>query len=471
MCPPTRRTALRMLGTAGVACLAGCPSRSLDDGDRSRPPDSLGTDWTAPDSEWVFPRAGLCNTARSAVAHDDPPTGNWRGRQRSPDDESPESTHLAAVTRDTVVVGTEYAAGLVLTGYHVTDGTRRWRRQVRDSGSLYPHFGGVVDGTLYLGDFETDVIAVDVSDGTVRWRIDLYERVSEVVPDRYLTAPDDPPERFAPIPRATPDCVYVQTSYGLHGLAPENGRERWRIHLGDALDDARVFQDPGGMAITDDRVLASYGRPEQLLLGVRLHDGAPAVDRTTVPVRYPDRPLVTGEGTTALDSGVIWSTDATGTLAAGVSGASAVDWQFAGLASSGAAAFSSLAADGSRLFVCEGHEAASEFVVFALRAATGGLEWLTREPIADAATVDEPDADFRVAEPAVAGGTLLVGYGASAEAGSEAGTLIALSATDGSERWRTDLAVAPRDVAATETGVYVSGQRRGVSGLTTPGVG
>jgi outer membrane protein assembly factor BamB len=260
--------------------------------------------------------------------------------------------------------------------------------------------------------------------------------------------------------------VYVQTSYGIHGLAPGDGRERWRISLGDELEDDEMLQEPGGLALTDGRVVTSYARPDRLLYGVQRYDDELAVDRTTLPVQYPSQPLVIGTGTTALGSGVIWSTDATGMLAAGAAGTSTVKWEFQGMASTGAAAFSTLASDGTRVFVCEGHEMTGEFVVFALRADTGGLEWLYRESIPENGIDLSSDMDFRVAHPAVASDTLLVGYGTSAERGGSTGTMVALSTTAGTRQWRTGLSIAPRDIAPTEAGIFIGGRRGGLSGLT-----
>lgn len=466
MAPPTRRTTLQMLGTAAVASLAGCSGLSTNSDYGEKPPDSLGTAWSPPDDEWRYPRRGLHNTARSSSGFRERPTVDWTAHDDSTADDPTDSTHLAAATRETVILATGNANGVALTAHRATDGTRHWHRQLPDSDSVYPQFGGVVDGTLYLTDSETDVIAVDVSGGTVRWRVDLYERIAEAVPERYLVELGEDAERFEPVPAATPDCVYVQTSYGVHGLAPEDGRERWRIYLGDELEDDRVLEDPGGLAVTDDRVLLSYGRPEDLLLSVRRHSDEPVVDRTSVPIAAPSRPLVTDDGATALGSNVIWATNTNRTLAAGAAKHRTGWWQFEGLASAGAAAFSSLAYDGTRVFVCEAHEERDEFVVFALRAETGGIEWSYRESMSDNGVVPASDGDLRVAQPAVADGTLLTGYGAGSGRGSETGTLVALSTTAGSTHWRTALPVAPRDIAPTESGIYISGRESGISALS-----
>jgi outer membrane protein assembly factor BamB len=388
---------------------------------------------------------------------------------------------VIAATRAVVVTAAAGADGVTLRASDAADGTRRWRQRLPyPDDRRFPRFGGLVDGTLYLTDGGTDVVAVDASDGTVRWRVDLYDRVSRTVPDRFLTASGRSPDWFAPRPLATPDTVYVQTSYGLHGLAPADGRERWRLYLGDRHDDrdedGSPLIDPGGLALVDGQVWASYGGPVPSVYAVELIDGTPTVDRVRAPVRLPGRPVVTGDGRASLTDQVTWSTDARDTLAVGVAGGTGVAWQFPGRVSTGAAAFSPLATDGDRVFVCEGHEAEATFVVFALRAPTGGLEWRYRESLADWDVSTAAPAAFRLAHPAVADDTLLVGYGIGPSPGAEPagdeaterGTLVALSTAEGRVRWRTDLPVAPESVAVAGDRVFVSGRRPGVVALAAP---
>lgn len=467
MVPPTRRTALQLLGTAGIASLTGCSTLSRVQTPSEQPPDALGTTWSPPDDDWRYPRQGLRNTARSAASVQAQPAVDWQVPATSATEADPESIHLAAVSQDIVVFGIERADGWVLTAHQPSDGTQRWRRQLEGFDSLPPQFGGLVAGTLYLTDFETDVLAVAAQDGTRRWRVNLYARIAESVPEQYLPEPDSSPNRFAPIPVATPDCVYVQTSYGVHGLSPEDGRERWRLYLGKELPDDRVLEDPGGLAVTDNRILLSYGRPEQLLFNIRQYSEDPVVGRRTVPIGSPAQPLVVDTDTTVLGSRVIWSTNTARTLASGTGRTRGVPWQFQGLASDGPAAFSTVASDGARVFVCEAHEETGEFAVFAIRADTGGLEWLHREPMSDNGIQVSSNTDLRVAHPAVADETVLAGYGVSSEAGSDTGLVLALSTATGTMEWRIPLEIAPRDIAPTETGIYISGHNSDGGGFSS----
>lgn len=464
MVPPTRRNALQVLGAASLAGLAGCSSLLATEDYEERPADSLGTDWTPPAREWRYPRGDLRNTAGSGVESRRQPSVDWRADGQSRRDDR-QRTHLAGVTRELVVLGTETPNGLRLSAYDTADGTRRWRRQIAHEDSLFPRFGGIVDGTVYFSDVETDVLAVDVADGTVRWRIDLYDRVAETVPDRYLTGGKGAADRLDPLPKATPDWVYVQTAYGVHGLAPSDGTEQWRIYLGEVTDGDATLKNPGGLAVTEDRVLTSYAWPEDLLVGVRYHDDEPAVNGVPVPVAYPSDPLVVDSRTTGVGTGVTWATDAGEALAAGADGSRSVAWQFEGLANSGSAAFSRLASDGTRVFVCEAHRTSGEFVVFAVRADEGGFEWLHRESFAESGFTVPESTDLRVADPVVAGETVLTGFGRRSEAGATPGRLIALSTTDGRVRWRADLPITPIDLAPTDTGLYVCGYNSGVTAL------
>jgi outer membrane protein assembly factor BamB len=174
---------------------------------------------------------------------------------------------------------------------------------------------------------------------------------------------------------------------------------------------------------------------------------------------------VTSDGAVGLASQVVWSTDARETLAFGVAGATRVAWQFPGRASTGAAAFSPPSTDGERLFVCEGHERAERFVVYALRASTGGIEWTVRDSLADWSRPAASPAEFRLCQPVVAGDTVMVGYGVGPDRETGQGVLIALSTSNGRERWRRRLPVAPEDVAVTGSRVYVGDQQRGVLAL------
>ena len=67
--------------------------------------------------------------------------------------------------------------------------------------------------------------------------------------------------------------------------------------------------------------------------------------------------------------------------------------------------------------------------------------------------------------PTVADGTLLVGYRPTVADGTPDGRLLALDATDGTERWTVDLEVAPTNVAVAGDRVYVGGRRGRVASL------
>lgn len=470
----TRRTALQGFGIAAATSLAGCAALNFSSDPTERPPDSIGTSRAPPTDEWRFPRAGLLNTSRTSRELRTRPTVAWQKQQEAVRLDEAESGDVVAATTDLVVTAVARDADVILYTYDAANGDRRWRRQIQyPPGRRYPRFGGLVDETLFLTDSGTDVIAVDVADGTVRWRVNLYERVAEIVPDRFLTGSRDSPDQFSPVPLATPDTVYIQSSFGLHGLAPADGREQWRIYLGDHdhIEDTRVLEDPGGLAVTGEQVWASYGEPTPSIYAVEMVNGSPTIDRVSAPLDLPGRPVVASNGGVTVASQVIWSTDAHRTLAFGAAEDTGVTWQFPGLAGSGPAAFSSVATDGERVFVCEGHESQELFVVFALDASTGGLEWLFRESLVDRDISVAAPAEFRLSQPVVGNDTVVVGYGVSLEETAGQGLLIALSSEGGRVRWRTSLSIAPRDVAVAGDRVYVSGREKGVIALTVDGGG
>ena len=463
MVSANRRAALRIISLVGTSSLAGCGGLDSSSSPNERPPDSLGTSWSPPVGEWRFPRSDLRNTARSRHTLRSRPTGAWQHHQDAAATEDIVSSDVVAVTNEIVVTATARDASVILYAYDVADGTKRWRQQIEFSRERrYPQFGGLVDGTVYLTDTRTDVVAVDASDGTVRWRVNLYERLGETVPDQFLTGSGRSVDWFSLLPLATPNTVYIQSSYGIHGLAPEDGSEQWRLYLGNRNGDSHVLEDLGGLAVRANRVWASYGGPTPAVFTIEMFDGSPSIDRATAPLDLPGRPVVTSGGDVSIARQVVWSTDARETLAFGVAGGAGVTWQFPGLASSGAAAFSSLATDGERMFICEGHEQRELFVVYALRASTGGIEWIVRESLSDRDVTSASPAEFRLCHPIVTGDTLVVGYGIAPDHEPGQGELIALSTSDGSERWRTDLSIAPKDIAVTADHIYVGGQQRGV---------
>jgi outer membrane protein assembly factor BamB len=317
---------------------------------------------------------------------------------------------------------------------------------------------------LILTDSATDVVAVGTADGSVKWRVNLFERVREAVPDRYLVGSRQPPERFSPVALATPDCVYVQTSYGIHGMTPANGREQWRVYLDTQEDDGRLHA-PGGLALTERMVWASYGRPGTVY-AADLRQGRLKTTRTDVPEDHPWRPVVAGSGTVAFTSQIVWSTNADSGVVVGINGRSGPDWQFPGLASDGAAAFSAIATDGRRIVACEAHEQRNVFAVFVLRATSGGLEWVKQDPIDTAEFAVGDGQRFQVCHPAVAGDTVIVGYGMS-DQGTGQGILSGRSLSDGNVRWQTRIPVAPQEAVVAGERLYVGGPRGDVLAFET----
>lgn len=59
--------------------------------------------------------------------------------------------------------------------------------------------------------------------------------------------------------------------------------------------------------------------------------------------------------------------------------------------------------------------------------------------------------------------------GSSSEGETGRSVLVALSTNEGRERWRTDLAFAPKDLAVAGDRCYVGGRRRGVVALADGG--
>ncbi len=104
----------------------------------------------------------------------------------------------------------------------------------------------VVDGTVYFGDWEGDVHARDVADGTPRWITDVAAEVNDS-------------------PLVTGDSVYVGDADGwLHALDRETGDVRWRVEL-DAHPDAGIYGSP---ILAEDRLVIGVASIE---LGM-LHD-------------------------------------------------------------------------------------------------------------------------------------------------------------------------------------------------------
>jgi len=463
MSPPSRRDTLRLAGLAGVSALAGCRSVTPWRGPNEQPPRSVGTSWSPSAKTWRFPHGDLRNTASSPHGVQTAPSVAWQdsfdgGRSTTP------TGAIVAATPERVITARRFGSEVQLHAEDATDGTRRWNRWiVYPPDGRTPTFGGLVDGTVYVTDGGTDVVAVDASDGTVRWRRSLYDRVADSVPDKYLSVAGSPAE-FAARALATPEIVYVQSSYGVHGIAPRDGTEQWRLYLG-AHHDADALEEPRGLAVADRRIWAVYGGTVQSLFTIELSDGQPEIERVPSPLQSPSRPVVPGYRDAVFTHDIVWASKPQETLAVGTTDERA-EWECPGHTGSGGVAYSSLATDGERVFVCVSHEQQDRLLVSALHASTGKLDWLFREPLADRDASPSDSGEFRLCRPAVTGNCLVVGYGTLPETAVGRGEIVAISRTDGRVCWRISLRLAPRSVSMTSARLFVTGRQGGVVALT-----
>lgn len=451
---PTRRTFLRSLAATGAVGLAGCSTLDRFRGPNENSPESLGSTWSPPADEWRFPAADVHNTARSSLSVDRPTTA-WTADPPPGDD----GCQLLAATADRVVVAAGGADETVVRVHAAGDGAVQWRRRF-ESSRLAP--GGLVADRLFVAT-ETDVLALDPADGTTRWRTPLYDRVANAVPAQYLPSS---PSNFDPWPLATLGTVYVQSRYGLHGLAPGDGTERWR--LSPSTDDEPRLGRPTGFTVTSRSVWASYGFPSSRLF--ELSDISDQILTSSTPLRteHALRPVVTEPGVSpelAVGQGIA-STAFVSPLVAGYG--SARDWTFAGLAGTdGPSAVEPPATDGERVFVPQARSVADGYAaaVVALDAHSGTLAWSHDEPMPAPATGTDFFDAVALAPPVVAADAVLLGYGVETSDGTE-GVLAAFDAADGTVRWRLDLDVAPAGPVVAGDRVYVGDLDGGVTALT-----
>ena len=454
----TRRQALRAAGVALATGVAGCGG-SPDPNER--PPDSLGTEWTPPADGWQFPAGGPRHTAHRPHDVRAEPTVSWR----STPDERHDLHQFVAATTDRILGVGEHDETVALRAI-TTDGRRTWRRQFQLRG-FWP--GGVVDGTLYASDGVTDLLAVDTSDGSLQWRRSLYDQTAASVPDEFLSSGGSP-DQFEPVVVPTPETVYVASGYGLHGVAPADGTEQWRLYLGESTEKP-VGGQPVGLAPTEYAVLVTDRRRGVLRVERRRtgDEERVAVERSDTGVEPPTEPVITAHGGAVVGPAAVWSTRRPPhrPVVAAVAGR---NWQFPGYAGSGTSAFAQPTTDGERVFCCGAHERPGDVVVSALRAQTGALEWRTRVTPAGTLPPLGVGETTRFAQSAVAGDTLLIGYGSDpgtfdepatdGRAGTDGcgrGELFGFALSDGRLRWRRTLPVGPQRVAVTATAVYVYG--------------
>ncbi|WP_254546935.1 outer membrane protein assembly factor BamB family protein [Halomarina pelagica] len=113
-----------------------------------------------------------------------------------------------------------------------TTGKRRWVERIATPDECCPDIQGtptVVDGRLYVPGIRRELVAVDVTDGTVDWR---------------TTVVDDDYGNPVPSPAVTEDAVYVNTYHGgLVALAVSDGSVRWRSSYRGDLRPPAVGDD------------------------------------------------------------------------------------------------------------------------------------------------------------------------------------------------------------------------------------
>jgi outer membrane protein assembly factor BamB len=89
--------------------------------------------------------------------------------------------------------------------------------------------------TLFVGDMQEVLVALDGDDGTVRWQVDLPERFGTEVPDFGL----------ASSPLVDGDHLYVQAANSLVKLSKKDGSTIWRALEGsDAIQASGAFSSP-----------------------------------------------------------------------------------------------------------------------------------------------------------------------------------------------------------------------------------
>ena len=143
------------------------------------------------------------------------------------------------------VVETTDKSNAAVRALRRSDGTEVWTTRWAASGKV-PFFAAANgdwvrstpawDGrTLYVGDMEEKIMALDGSSGEVRWTLDFSERFGTKVPDF----------GFASSPLIDADALYVQAANSIVKVDRATGKTIWR----------RFGQAPGfrGILLTRDR--------------------------------------------------------------------------------------------------------------------------------------------------------------------------------------------------------------------------
>lgn len=467
----SRRNALRTLAVTTSLGVAGCTRFNPLPDPNDDPPESVGTDWTPPEGTWALAAADPWNTRGSTLPAGAEPTVSWRARERPDTDRGP-AVSIRAATPGTVYTSVSDldTRGSTVRARAAADGHVRWRAPVDGIRG-----GGVVGDTFYATDGVRTVYALDTGDGTVRWRVDAFDRLAETIPERYLWP--EPGDVFSPRLLPTPETVYLVTSYGHHGLDPADGTERWRVFVPPDDYPRSFHESDGGFVVTRNAVVSTHITESSQLTS--LFGGEARTDDIAFGRLDISAPTFV-DGILCATRGMIEETHGLDPVAAGFHVGSHLhqyadhEWTFPGLrGGDGVHQLVPAATDGGRLFLAQLTPADDRFRVgtVALDASDGTLWWLHETPVEGDASRDELD-DFAVGTPAVAGDAVLVGLVSSVtsgEADPADGRLLALDAEDGSERWQVPVGVVPKEVAVAGDRIYVAGRRGGLVALDRKG--
>ncbi len=177
------------------------------------------------------------------------------------------------VTRDRVfVVETVDAETVAVRALSRVDGGVLWST-TWGAGGRVPFFAAANgdwvrstpawDGeTLYVGDMEERLVALDGVSGEIRWTVDLTERFDTKAPDF----------GFASSPLVDGDALYVQAANSLLKLDRETGETIWRTLVGSGkIQASGAFSSPVIQELAGVRQLVVQTR--HTLFGVDIDDG------------------------------------------------------------------------------------------------------------------------------------------------------------------------------------------------------
>jgi steroid 5-alpha reductase family enzyme/outer membrane protein assembly factor BamB len=170
------------------------------------------------------------------------------------------------------VVETFNKKSVAVRALGLTDGKELWTTRWDASGSV-PFFAAtngdwvrstpVWDGaSLYVGDMQERVVALDGATGEIRWTVDFPERFGTAVPDF----------GFASSPLIDADALYVQAANSIVKLDRATGKTIWRaLESSGKIKESGAFSSPVIETLAGVRQLVVLTR--HTLHGIALDDG------------------------------------------------------------------------------------------------------------------------------------------------------------------------------------------------------